>query len=128
MAETKQEVKHTALPWHQGGTNPEEMMSPNTIFAADGAAVAQFYGISLHNTLKEVDKKRCAEGLGNIATVLEAVNSHTLLVEALEAIAVALKDPAGGEYWTARKFLDKQGVWHGDIDGEKVLLEVAKAA
>lgn len=111
MAETKQEVKHTPGKLRQGLTNalaivgedgkPVLVLCPTFDNSADGESVRRYASI---------------------------INSHELLVEALEAIAIALKDPTGGEYWTARKFLDKQNVWHGDIDGEKVLLEVAKAA
>jgi hypothetical protein len=50
------------------------------------------------------------------------------VLAALKVIAIALKEPAGGEFWSARKFLDDRGIFNGDLDGERVLLRVAQAA
>lgn len=48
--------------------------------------------------------------------------------EALQAIAIALAEPDGGEYWTARAFLDRFDIFHDDLSGTRVLLKVAEAA
>lgn len=73
----------------------------------------------LHRILNE--KVRLAER----GTVTGGVGQ---LREALEVIAEALKEPAGGEYWPARKFLDKHGIYHENLEGVRVLNEVARAA
>jgi hypothetical protein len=54
--------------------------------------------------------------------------SERILRDALKAIAEALREPAGGEFWTARKFLDRFDVFHGDLDGLRVLNLVAEVA
>ena len=50
------------------------------------------------------------------------------LREALRAIAIALAEPAGGEYWTARELADKWGIYSEDLEGTRVLLRLAEAA
>jgi len=49
------------------------------------------------------------------------------LTEFVQAVATALAEPAGGEYWTARKLADKWGIYHDDLEGERVLLKLAEA-
>jgi hypothetical protein len=46
------------------------------------------------------------------------------LLEALEVIQTAFRL----HYHDARAFLDKRGIYHGDLQDERVLEEVAKAA
>lgn len=50
------------------------------------------------------------------------------MCDALNAIRIALKEPAGGEYHTARKLADKWGIFHEDLAGERVLLRLAQEA
>ena len=50
------------------------------------------------------------------------------MYSALQVIAEALKEPDGGDYWPARKFLDKYGLYHDDLEGSRVLLRVAEVA
>jgi hypothetical protein len=121
-------MKHTPRPWHQGGIAKEEMMSPSVIFAADGAAVAQFYGIPLHKTLAEVDKLRHAEGLGNIETVLRAVNSFDDILAALKSL-VNLTDQ-GREGGLILSRVDGKPLTNGDqvvIDRAYITADAARA-
>jgi hypothetical protein len=48
--------------------------------------------------------------------------------EALEVIAEALKEPAGGSYWPARAFLDERDICNIDLNDLRVLNAVARAA
>jgi len=48
--------------------------------------------------------------------------------EALAAIAHALKEPNGGDYFQARGILDRLDIYHDDLHGERVLLRVAESA
>lgn len=50
------------------------------------------------------------------------------LREALDVLAEALKEPDGGSYWPARRFLDKYDKYHEDLDGTRVLLQVVQLA
>jgi hypothetical protein len=45
---------------------------------------------------------------------------------ALQILATALKEPDGGSYWPARRFLTAHGVFHDDLSGTRVLLRVAQ--
>lgn len=46
--------------------------------------------------------------------------------EALTVLCEAMKEPAGGSYHPARFFLNKHGVYNGDLQGDRVLLRVAE--
>ena len=48
--------------------------------------------------------------------------------EALKVIQKAVRDDEHGEFWTARRWLDKQGVFNGDLTGLRVVEAVAKTA
>jgi len=50
------------------------------------------------------------------------------MLAALMAIAIAKKEPAGGEYWTARELATKWGIYADDLEGERVLLKLAEYA
>jgi len=47
---------------------------------------------------------------------------------ALRAIQKGLTEDADGEFWTARRWLDKRKIYHGDVSGHRVLEMVAKTA
>lgn len=59
---------------------------------------------------------------------LKAAPVSHVLVDALRAIANALKEPDGGDYWQAREFLDRYDVFHSDLSGTRVLNQVALTA
>jgi hypothetical protein len=60
---------------------------------------------------------------------IESAESRVKELEAaLKAIKIALKEPDGGEYWTARKFLDKHDIFHDDLNDLRVLHKVAETA
>lgn len=48
------------------------------------------------------------------------------MMRALEVLAIALKEPDGGSYHPARRFLDRYGAYHDDLQGTRVLLRVAQ--
>lgn len=50
------------------------------------------------------------------------------LQAAMRAIAIALKEPAGGEYHSARKLANEWGIYNDDLDGDRVLLRLAETA
>jgi hypothetical protein len=50
------------------------------------------------------------------------------MLEALTVIAIALREPDGGEYWSARKLADEWGIYNDDLEGNRVLLRVAEKA
>lgn len=47
---------------------------------------------------------------------------------ALVVIQKGLTDDADGEFWSARKWLDKRDIYHGDLSGLRILDLVAKTA
>ena len=58
---------------------------------------------------------------------LEAAEERVRELEkALGVIAIALAEPAGGEFWSARKLADELGIYHDDLDGMRVLLRIAE--
>jgi len=79
---------------------------------------------ALRNKLFESDAFR-----GELRRELDIATARAAQLEAaLRAIKIALKEPAGGEYWTAREFLDKLGIFHDDLNDLRVLHKVAEAA
>lgn len=60
--------------------------------------------------------------------IVRAVNSYDDMLAVLKAIAIAQKEPAGGEYWTARELANKWGIFTDDLAGERVLLKLAEYA
>jgi len=48
--------------------------------------------------------------------------------KALRVIAKAVSEGADAEFHSARAFLDKHDIYHGDLSGERVLLRVAQVA
>lgn len=48
--------------------------------------------------------------------------------KALHVIAKAVSEGADAEFNSARAFLDKHDIYHGDLSGERVLLRVAQVA
>jgi hypothetical protein len=46
--------------------------------------------------------------------------------QALQVIATALAEPDGGSYWPARRYLDRYQKYHEDLNGTRVLLQVAQ--
>lgn len=46
--------------------------------------------------------------------------------KALQILAEALKEPDGGSYWPARRFLTAHDIYHDDLQGTRVLLRVAQ--
>ena len=50
------------------------------------------------------------------------------LEKALRIIEAAIADGDGGSYWPARKFLDERDIYNDDLNEERVLGAVAKAA
>ena len=87
--------------------------------------------IDLRQQLQAAERER--DRLANLvrdanAYYVAAESRERKMREALEAIAIALKEPDGGEYWTARKFLDNCGIFHDDLNDLRVLSKVASAA
>ena len=60
----------------------------------------------------------------NIALTIRCAH----LSKALRVIQHGLTEDADGEFWSARKWLDKRDIYHGDISGYRVLDLVAKTA
>jgi hypothetical protein len=54
--------------------------------------------------------------------------TNTDMLSALKAIAIAQKEPAGGDYWTARELANKWGIFTDDLAGERVLLKLVEYA
>ncbi len=52
----------------------------------------------------------------------------TSLREALRVIYTGLRDDKSGEFWSARRWLDERDVFNDNLNGERILLEVAKFA
>lgn len=50
------------------------------------------------------------------------------LRQALRVIRKGLSEGSDGEFWSARKWLDTRGIFHGDLSGYRVLELVAKHA
>jgi hypothetical protein len=76
--------KYTPGPWAQGNKQEYGTYSPNTIFGADGAAIASCYGIALHRTLEELDSERNKEGLANAKLIACAPEMAEMLREYLD--------------------------------------------
>jgi hypothetical protein len=53
---------------------------------------------------------------------------NAMLRQALRVIRKGLSEDATGEFWSARKWLDRRGIYHGDLSGYRVLELVAKHA
>lgn len=74
--------------------------------------------------------KLCEKHAANLLT-REIVNYKKRLGEkdqVLRAIIQALEEPAGGEYWTARKLADEWSIFNDDLEGNRVLLRLAQEA
>lgn len=70
-------------------------------------------------------EKGCKEGADRVSALERERDRHT---KALIVIAEALKGPHGGSYWPARQYLDEFDKFHEDLDGTRVLLQVAQLA
>lgn len=64
---------------------------------------------------------------GDAKFIVLADHHFDAAVEALRIISAAIADGDGGSYWPARKFLDDRGIYHGDLNDERVLDAVARA-
>jgi hypothetical protein len=76
------------------------------------------------------DEQACMPD-GNAMLLAEAVSvAHQLIAmrQALRVIQKGLTEDADGEFWSARKWLDKRGIFHDDVSGYRVLDLVAKHA
>jgi len=72
----------------------------------------------------------CMPSGGSLAAV-EAANvtlstENAQLRQALRVIRKGLTEDADGEFWSARRWLDRRNIFHGDISGYRVLELVAK--
>lgn len=56
------------------------------------------------------------------------IASSPKMYDALKAIAIALAEPAGGEYHTARALANEWGIFNDDLEGGRVLLRLAEHA
>ena len=50
------------------------------------------------------------------------------VLECLEAMAEAFKEPAGGSWWSIRRILERDGYFHEDIGNERALLRLVQIA
>jgi hypothetical protein len=58
-----------------------------------------------------------------VAKLKNALKRRT---QALQVIAEALREPDGDSYWPARRYLDRYQKFHEDLNGTRVLLQVAQ--
>lgn len=96
---------YTKGPWsqgHDGGYNP------NTLFGANGEAVAQCYGIPLHTRLGDLnDEARWKEGLANARLIASAPELDKALRGLLNLVAKYMSHDDWHEIQYAKQVLTK---------------------
>lgn len=122
-------INNLFADWNRGTTKPWSQLQDdvtNTIreaFAQRDQEHARRTGATVAETVSDrIELAKCRHALSALRQPAKDAE------EACSVIAVALAEPAGGEYWSARKLADKWNIYNEDLEGSRVLLRLAEKA